>query len=549
MKDITRRDLIKLGGVAAAGVAATGALAGCSSQSSASGSSQGTQAASATTGEVRTDPISGQPMPAFFAAPEAITEIFETREYDIVVVGAGAAGVPCALSAAENGASVALLQKQSVAISQGNTGSGIILDTSSPEGVEALVAKIMRDCANRGSRKLMEDWAQNSGEAVQWVIDRSSAQGASVSDDGNRQHQSHLEVGGYGPLNFVTSFFGPKPYNAGDGMQALAAAAEAAGVEIFYETPAQQLVKDGDKVIGVIGTDKDGNNIQFNGTKGVVLATGDYQNDEEMSNYYLPDLKYFERKQFDKTGDGQKMGVWAGGHMEPLNHTKMLHDFDAGPASMCDMPFLDVNQNGERFINETVEMSLINNYLRQEENTGWYAQIFDSTYLEFAATWPGKLVDPEGLKVYEPEDPAEKVGVWEPYIGTYVADTIADLAAKLEMPADKLQASIDRYNELADAGLDTDFGVPAEYLHRIDTPPFYGIHRHLRISAVCSGLDINDEYQVLDDSMAPIEGLYAIGNCSGRFYGSVDYPMTVPGLSLGRCYTEGYLLGRTLATA
>ena len=82
---------------------------------------------------------------------------------------------------------------------------------------------------------------------------------------------------------------GPKPYNNGEGMKVLADVAAEAGVEIFYNTPAEQLVKNGDKVTGVIAKGDEGY-IQFNAAKGVIVATGDYQNDEEMSNYYLPDL-------------------------------------------------------------------------------------------------------------------------------------------------------------------------------------------------------------------------------------------------------------------
>lgn len=530
-KGISRRDLFKLGGLTAAGIAGAGALAGCST------------GATTTTGET-----AGALAPSFFNAPAAITSVNETKEYDIVVIGAGAAGVPCALSAAESGAKVALLQKMSVAVSQGNSGTGIVLETSDATAVESLIGKIITGNNHRAHRKLIENWAWNSGEAVKWVIDRATAEGATVADDANRQQVAILTVDGYGPMNYVTSFFGPKPYNAGDGMQALAKAAEKAGVEIFYETPAQQLVKEGDKVIGVIAKTKDDQYIQFNGSKGIVLATGDYQNDEEMSNYYIPDLKNFERKQAQKTGDGHKMGLWAGGAMEPLNHTKMLHDFDAGPASMCDMPFMAVDETGNRFVKETVPMSVLNNYLRQEERTGWYTQVFDSKYMTFAATWPGKLIDPEGLKNYMPNVETEKVGVWEPYIGTYTADTLEDLAAQLEIDPAALKASVERYNELVALGKDEDFGVPAKYLNTIDTPPFYGIHRHIRLSAICSGLSVDENNQVLDENDAPLDNLYAIGNCAGYFYGGVDYPLEVFGLSLGRCYTAGYTLGRDLAS-
>ena len=149
------------------------------------------------------------------------------------------------------------------------------------------------------------------------------------------------------------------------------------------------------------------------------MACGDYQNDEEMLHYYQPDMTNFEPKQTNKTGDGHKMVVWAGGKIEDLAHTKMLHDFDAGPASMCDMPFLAVKMDGTRFVNETVEMSLMNCYLRSKEDSGHYCQVFDSNYMEAAAEWPGKLVDPEGLKVYMPEEDVEREGVFEGQINTF----------------------------------------------------------------------------------------------------------------------------------
>lgn len=256
----------------------------------------------------------------------------------------------------------------------------------------------------------------------------------------------------------------------------------------------------------------------------------------------------FEPKQTNKTGDGHKMVVWAGGKIEDLAHTKMLHDFDAGPASMCDMPFLAVKMDGTRFVNETVEMSLMNCYLRSKEDSGHYCQVFDSNYMEAAAEWPGKLVDPEGLKVYMPEEDVEREGVFEGQINTFKADTLEELADKLEI-TDKAAFvdSVKRYNELVAAGKDEDFGKPANYLVPVDTPPFYGIHRHVRMSAICSGVDVNAKHECLTPEGEVIENLYAIGNCSGHFYGGIDYPLTVFGLSLGRCYTEGYVIGRMVA--
>lgn len=542
---ISRRDLFKFGGLAAAGVVGAGALASCAPQatSTAAGAAESaTGEATTAAGHLRTG------MPSFLVAPDPVTDVKETKDYDVVVIGAGASGVPAALSAFEAGAKVALLQKESQAISQGNSGSGIDLETSDPADIANLVSRLIADSQHRPDRELVELWAQNSGEAVKWVIEKSLEGGAPVIDQGNQQHMPLINKHGY-QINFITSFFGPKPLNTGDGMRALAATAEKEGVEIFYSTPAEQLVKDDSgKVTGVIAKGKDGY-VQFNASKGVIVACGDYQNDEEMLHYYQPDMTNLEPKQTNKTGDGHKMVVWAGGKIEDLAHTKMLHDFDAGPASMCDMPFLAVkNATGKRFANETVEMSLMNCYLRSAEDAGHYCQIFDSNYMEAAAAWPGKLVDPEALKVYMPEEDVEREGVFEGQINTYKADTLEELADKLEI-ADKAAfvETVKRYNELVAAGKDDDFGKPADYLVPVDTPPYYGIHRHVRMSAICSGVDVNAKHECLTPEGEVIENLYAIGNCSGRFYGGIDYPLTVFGLSLGRCYTEGYVIGRMVA--
>ncbi len=485
----------------------------------------------------------------FMPKPELITEkdIAATKTFDVVVVGAGASGVPAALSAAENGAKVAVLQKQSIIVAQGNTGAGIDLKTSDKAGVEALVSRLIGDNDHRANPALVRSWAYNSGEAVSWVIDRAKKGGATVANQGTPAQHGIQTVNGY-TMNYVTSFFGPKPYTTGDGMRALGKTAEQAGVKFFFNMPATQLVQEkSGRVIGVIAKYRDGKYYRFMAKKGVILACGDYQNNEAMCNYFIPDLKHFLRKQMDRTGDGFSMAYWAGGVIEPIGHTKMLHDFDAGPASMCDMPFLAVNRKGERFVNETVAMSLLNNYLRDAENAGHYSQVFDSNYMTQAANWPGRLVSPEGLKNYMPEDPSPKHGVFPSQTNTYVADTLEELAKKLECDPKTFVASVKRYNELCKAGKDDDFGKPADKMVPVEKGPFYGIHRRVRISAITSGMLVNEHHEALNADGQPIGGLHIVGNLGGGFYGGVDYPLTVFGLSLGRCYTFGYLTGKRVA--
>ena len=76
---------------------------------------------------------------------------------------------------------------------------------------------------------------------------------------------------------------------------------------------------------------------------------------------------------------------------------------------------------------------------------------------------------------------------------------------------------------------------------------FDGIHRHVRFTVGCSGVEINERLECLDKDDKPIPGLYAIGNLAGNFYGSVDYPLHIFGLNLGHNYTEGYVVAEELA--
>ena len=76
--------------------------------------------------------------------------------------------------------------------------------------------------------------------------------------------------------------------------------------------------------------------------------------------------------------------------------------------------------------------------------------------------------------------------------------TIEELAALLDVPADELQKTIDRYNELCDQGTDADFGKKSAYMHKIEKAPFWGVRKHIRVSSIDSGVNTNANGQALD---------------------------------------------------
>ena len=140
-------------------------------------------------------------------------------------------------------------------------------------------------------------------------------------------------------------------------------------------------------------------------------------------------------------------------------------------------------------------------------------------------------------------------------------ETFAELAANINAymeaeewhidPIDEqtIVASIEAYNELCATGADGQFGKRADYLVPIEQGPFFAVPRGANsVPAVLGGLTVDENQQCLGAEGAPIEGLFAVGNASGQFYGGVDYPMDVEGLSIGRAITSGYVTGRYVAT-
>lgn len=522
---ISRRSLFKLGGLTAAAVAATSLV------------SQTTQAVAAE------EEVAANNIPSFLIPPEPITDFDETYDFEVVVVGAGVSGMAAALSAAEAGANIACVQKEASASSQGNMAASVDLNQTSEAGKQALVSYLIKLADHRSNRALIEAWADNSYEALSWFKEAASAGGIEVNED-EPQADRVLDINGYQVYLHANTYFG---IGHGEVVRAIAPGAEAAGVQFFYSCPAVQLVTDETgRVTGVV-CEQDGKHLLFNASKGVILATGDYECDPEMVAYYCPDIKEFPPFQVNKTGDGHKMGVWAGGEIEPPTHTKMIHDARVG---RVDTPHLLVNYKGERFMCEGPMQGYLNNYVRdfihQEGDVvaGNLYTIVDATWQDQIAEW--KEIDPE-------IDASNCKWIYE---GETIEEALAAMAADTESGAYTLdsaavQATVDRYNELCAAGSDDDFGKNPVFMRAIDTPPFMVIPHEfgMGLSAIIGGLLINEDNQVLAaDVHTPIEGLYAVGNVSGCFYGGVDYPMDVLGLSIGRSITGGYLAGKHVAS-
>lgn len=512
-----------------------------------------------------------------------------TQTFDIIVVGAGASGVIAACYAAEQGARVALLQKEATVISQGNCASAIIKSRSTKAGIAKWIQHTNSLCNWRSDTRQLRAYAEHSEEALMWYLNRAGLTDETEYGDGSRvdsnTHCATLLNDGNGLFAFrstsqdmtgtwrdrdvsfdygeehcyfMAPWIGPKPKNVGNVLHNILhnVMQKHDNLKVFFKTPAVQICKDGERVTGVIARNNDEYTL-FKGTKGVILATGDYMNNEAMVSRWCPDISEFDKKQFGKTGDGHVLAISAGAVMEPTGHTKMLHDFDS--ALMFDEPFLYLNMKGERFTNEDVGFVYMSNILRNqprykgshvdrnhpEGSRGWYCAIYDSSYTTWAKEdFVAGMIPPQVMEKYIPGAVENPQGVFKGLIDLHRCDTLEELAQELDIPYDTMKESIDRYNDLCAKGCDEDFGKPRRYMHPIQTPPFWGARKHIRVSAECSGVITNEHAQALDAAGNPIPGLYCAGNLGGGFYGGADYPFHQTGLSLGRCYTFGMIAAK-----
>ena len=539
------------------GAAATGALAaaaglmGCAPQESSGGeaASSGDAAPSAATGhswDVKPDPI-------------AESDIAETVDCDVLVIGAGNSGVAAACSSIEKGLKVVVVEKTSSVNGRGG-GVGACnsrLNKELGHEIEPIAAQYRwnRTCGNRNNERLVSQWFHNSGKAMDWLLDKADQYGATYTLYAGYSHSRvlpeepdfHTFQAGSFAVPAEAGYFVPTAL--------LYQSCLDQGVEFLFEHTAQQLVQDADgKVTGAVVADADGAYKQFNAAKGVVLATGDIAGDHEMREAYFEPLFVDMRSDYMpegvNTGDGHKMGMWAGGVMQDGPFPNALHPQGG---SMFHGPFMFVNKEGKRYFNEAnwVQAKSIQT-MKQTDHVGF--SVFDKNFptdnkdsLNYGG---GMFWDTMSRSVTQEFDPEEILATVEAEVEqgntAWKADTLEELADLIGVDKESFLAEVEHYNEMCAAGEDTDFEKEQVFLYPVKEAPFYATKVEAVILVCVGGLKVNTDLAVVKEDGTPIDGLFATGNTSGDLY-AVDYPINMPGNSNGRCLTWGYLLGKTLA--
>ena len=499
---------------------------------------------------------------AWAMPPEPVNadSVAEELVADVVILGAGIAGVSCALSAAQNGAGVIVLEKMANWSARGgNIGvasSAFMREQGYENDIYEVAREWIKRCMNRCDEKIVWEYLKNGGRAMDWLMElitrpeygaRPALQGCIYKGETYREI-----IGSHRFFDGPMARKGARP-GAADAVFAMHSEAVKLGPRFLFKTPGEQLLVENGRVAGAYALREDGSRILCRARRGVVLATGDIGGNDEMCEDLSPIANKTAAKIYTprggNNGDGHRMGYWAGGDFEDAPFATIMHPQAYHFGNYC---FLFVRPDGERFMNEDnyVQGKCVS-IVRERISHAW--SIMDSAWREKlppTLEYGGGIFWGIDCQVGEAFDVTQHEQLLETGIkrGVVVkADTPEELAGAMGILPQVFAATLGRYNDLCRSGTDFDFGKRPELLTPLDKPPYYGLKFGPALLAVVGGLRVDTQMRVLTKEGTAVDGLYAIGNVAGGRYG-VDYPILIAGNSHGTALTFGYILGEAFSS-
>ena len=511
-------------------------------------------------------------------APEiAEKDIVATHDTDILVVGCGTGGMFAVAAAAEAGGKV-------IGIDRFPVGTGVREDLGAIDsryqkkwGTKIdkfdFITMATQYAGGHIQQDLVKLWCEQSAEAIDWLGDRLEERGIELwHEAGDKDDHTRYE-------HFATGH-SPRLPRGKDGKftvtlsQVIADYALKKGARFDYSTKMVKLEKNKEgRVTGCIAQNSEGQYVRYNAKKGVSVATGGYAKNIKMMEALQPwNLRVVGRTGAmpGAHGDGIRACLWVGAKMDETHSAlkfdrcavrpnqmpgvETMNSGDSGFFWMGSQPWLKVNADGKRFMNES---GTYENILHADEYQKGHSHytLFDSNWVKYAEQF--KMHGCSRMFPFangaDPNIPWQVVeskmlpGLIEK--GFVVkADTIEEFAQKLQLPVETLKATIARNNELYKKGEDVDYGKEAHRLSPIDKAPFYGAKNTGWLLCTLDGIQINTDMNAIDTEGNPIPGLYVVGNDSGSYFAN-EYPNLATGMACGRTVTFGRIVGRNLAKA
>ena len=500
-------------------------------------------------------------------------DIVDTKECDILIIGAGNGGMVAAASAADLGADFLVAEAFDTPNDTRHWIGAINTPYTEAAGAHVDVKREQYELARYASYKcnqrLQKMWIDESAEMIDWLDTIMNPAGFTANCDAEMgpEIDPTYKTGCYVPAqqHMYTGESGFDDRNA-----TLLEHIEQTGNSdrMLWNYDLVKLVHADGKVTGAIFETEDGN-VQVN-ANAVIMATGGYPGNSEMMSALSPmavaSCTACSYSPKDK-GMGIKAALWAGATMDVEAAPMVFNRGLVAPGVDCgydengqfrgtvsqfnigSQPFMKVARDGKRFMNEACPYDYTC-FAAQQHNGGVWAMIFDANCAEdvkrFATDGCSKMA--QSTLAAEPDPSVAFASQIEAGL-LFQADTIEELAEKLGFEGDAKDAflaEVERYNGFYDAQDDEDFGKEEYRLSEIRTAPFYGGWFGGSLLTTCDGITINEECQALDADRNVVEGLYAIGDCSGSFFAN-NYPEYLIGVACGRTLTEGRHVVRKLA--
>lgn len=447
---------------------------------------------------------------------------------DVVVIGSGGAGISAAIEAAEGGARVVVLEKLARTGGSTRTSSGMVVVGGSKlqeeAGIEDSVENLKNYWLERGEGNIDEEMviyaAEHANDALDFLVESGinySPQGIVFSGTADVP-RAHI------PPTYGVEF-----------MDLLIERAEKAGVKIYTETRAEELIKDGDKVVGVKAVQNGADFIVD--AKAVIIATGGFDHNEELKAEYSPDaVGAWAVSAPQNTGDGLIMGMEAGADTVfkggvigwKVVNPAYGHTTNVG-RPIYGLPNLIVNKNGDRFADESEDYPFLFKSMVADGGEKFYF-IFDSD--------AGDTVQLEATTAtIQSLEAAVEAGV------AYKADSIEELEKVSGLT--NLAESVNEFNAVIESGRDEQFGRDVSTMKTIGVAPFYALQSQKATLGSFGGLKVNIAGEVLDKDGNAIPGLYAAGEAANGDFFSDIYPAS--GSSISMCVIFGREAGKSAA--
>jgi flavocytochrome c len=463
-----------------------------------------------------------------------------TMDYDVVVVGSGAAGLCAGLSANEKGASVLVVESEGVVGGSSRLAGGQIMGAGS---------RVQRTA---GFEDNPDDLFRHYMSLNQWTVEPAVVRRLCDESAPTIDWLADLGVPFYGQLFYsgdeaVPRDHVPETFGAGI-IEVLETHCRSAGVDIALGKRVDRLLVDSGRVVGVAaGSDE----VRAHT---VVIATGGFgANPDLLKQHYgrtspAGDWLWYigaDSSRGDAFGLAKQINAQIIGH----NRGLLLLAPDFGPGLDVYLPgwLVVVNQRGHRFFDEMSPYSTTETAIRAQD--GPVYAIFDDAAKHAAQRsnaaaakrqqFPG-VTDLVEFKWIEPliDEMVEK-GV------VHQAEFIETLAKQIDVPAPNLMGTVERYNEDIAAGRDSFYNKRIEFATPIASPPFYATE--LRLALLCltsTGLRIDAGAHVIDERSQIVPGLFAAGECTGGVLGDI---YVGSGNSYANCVVFGRVAGRAAA--